>query len=173
MNCVKFERIKDLPNATAVYVVMSNEVCLYVGSTVRLKTRICNHNKKKEFLEKNATDLIWFEVEEIERLAECEVEKIKKYKPILNNLAHRTSKQKGYSNGIHKDVKQVGKTTFRDTTLLLLHNRCNKTTFDEISKVTGLPLPWIKTFSVGKCPDPGVNRVQALYEYLSGKALVL
>jgi len=40
-----------------------------------------------------------------------------------------------------------------------------------IYKDTGIPFYWLKTFRAGKTQSPSVNRVQALYEYLSGSKL--
>lgn len=34
-----------------------------------------------------------------------------------------------------------------------------------------IPPSWIRKFQKGHFPNPGVNRVQALYEFLSGKKL--
>lgn len=54
-------------------------------------------------------------------------------------------------------------------TLELLHS-CGKT-LPLIYKETDIPFYWLRKFSSGTIPDPSVNRVQRLYEYLSGKKL--
>lgn len=36
---------------------------------------------------------------------------------------------------------------------------------------TGLDPSWLSQFASGKLKDPGVNKVQKLYEYLTGKRL--
>ena len=45
------------------------------------------------------------------------------------------------------------------------------TPLPEIYKETNIPYYWLKNFSSGKTLDPSVNRVQRLYEFLSGKEL--
>lgn len=36
-----------------------------------------------------------------------------------------------------------------------------------ISQATGVPFYWLKKFSAGEIPNPAVNRIQYLYEFLS------
>jgi hypothetical protein len=43
----------------------------------------------------------------------------------------------------------------------------------DIYAETGLPFHWVKKFATGEFENPSVNRVQFLYEYLSGNALLL
>ena len=47
----------------------------------------------------------------------------------------------------------------------------NKLTLPELYRETHIPFYWLKKFSSGEIKDPSVNRVQALYEYLSGRKL--
>ncbi len=49
----------------------------------------------------------------------------------------------------------------------------DKRTFMEIYKDTGIPFYWLQALSKGKFMNPSVNRVQYLYEQLSGKKLSL
>lgn len=42
----------------------------------------------------------------------------------------------------------------------------------EIYKESGIPFYWLRKFASGEIKNPSVNRVQRLYEYLSGKSLV-
>ena len=42
-----------------------------------------------------------------------------------------------------------------------------------IFKETDIPYYWLKKFSAGDFANPSVNRVQALYEFLSGEKLKL
>lgn len=51
----------------------------------------------------------------------------------------------------------------------LLHD--THCTHAEIFLATGLPMQWLSSLVRGQTPDPSVNRVQKLYEFLSGKAL--
>lgn len=41
----------------------------------------------------------------------------------------------------------------------------------EIFKATGLTPFWLSSVSTGKVADPSVNKIQMLYEFLSGKKL--
>lgn len=56
-------------------------------------------------------------------------------------------------------------------TRALLRNSAQ--THADISKATGIPVAWINQFSVSRSHNPGVARVQKLYEHLSGKRLEL
>lgn len=51
----------------------------------------------------------------------------------------------------------------------LLHD--SHRTHEEIFLATGLPMQWLSSLVRGQTPDPSVNRVQKLYEFLSGKEL--
>lgn len=55
-------------------------------------------------------------------------------------------------------------------TLRLLKER--KETLINISDKTEIPFYWLRKFLGGEINDPSVNRVQRLYEYLSGTQLV-
>lgn len=44
-------------------------------------------------------------------------------------------------------------------------------THAEIFLATNIPIHWLTNFARGKTLDPSVNRVQKLYEYLTGKPL--
>lgn len=63
-------------------------------------------------------------------------------------------------------------TTLRDKTLELVHNRPRPLTYKEIEKQTGLPHLWISHFAQERFEDPGVNRVETLYTFLTGRAVV-
>lgn len=45
--------------------------------------------------------------------------------------------------------------------------------FLEIYSETGLPFYWLRKFSNGEFRNPSVNRVQFLYEHLTGKPLTI
>lgn len=49
---------------------------------------------------------------------------------------------------------------------------CEKS-YLEIYAATGLSPNWLTGVATGKIADPSVNRIQALYEYLQGKALTV
>lgn len=41
----------------------------------------------------------------------------------------------------------------------------------EVARDTGLPVSWLKKLKYGKIDDPSVNRIQRLYEFLSGSQI--
>lgn len=55
-------------------------------------------------------------------------------------------------------------------TLRLLKERSQ--TLPNITAATKIPFYWLRKFIGGEIKDPGVNRIQALYEYLSGRKLL-
>lgn len=55
-------------------------------------------------------------------------------------------------------------------TLRLLKNRDQ--TLPNIYLETGIPFYWLRKFSANQIAQPSVNRIQKLYEYLSGKKLL-
>ena len=59
------------------------------------------------------------------------------------------------------------KTTLRDKTLELLQNRSVKLPLRKIAKDTGLTEGWLSMFGRDQIPEPSVNSVQTLYEYLA------
>lgn len=48
----------------------------------------------------------------------------------------------------------------------------SKKSLPEIYKESGIPFYWLRKFASGEIKNPSVNRVQRLYEYLSGTSLV-
>ena len=56
-------------------------------------------------------------------------------------------------------------------TLALMREK--KFTLEEIHAATGLPFYWLRKFAGREISNPGVNRVQRLYEFLSGRELVV
>ena len=60
-------------------------------------------------------------------------------------------------------------TSLRDKTRELLDNRSRKITLDDVAREAKLPRPWLKAFAEGRIDDPGVCRIQTLYEHLTGK----
>lgn len=43
----------------------------------------------------------------------------------------------------------------------------------EVHKASGLPFYWLRKIYAGEINDPGVNRIQKLYEFLSGETLTV
>lgn len=56
-------------------------------------------------------------------------------------------------------------------TLRLLKER-GDITLPAITNATGIPFYWLRKFSGGEIKDPGVNRVQCLWEFLAGRKLL-
>lgn len=59
-------------------------------------------------------------------------------------------------------------TLFQETLDLL---REDPRTMSEIAEQTGFNYDWLLKFYYSRIPDPSVNRVQELYEKLSGKKI--
>lgn len=57
-------------------------------------------------------------------------------------------------------------------TLMLMKRPQRQKTLPEISVDTGLPFYWLRKFASEEIDDPSVNKVQVLYEYLSGSKLI-
>ena len=51
--------------------------------------------------------------------------------------------------------------------------RKTRQTHKDVARATRIPVAWIQQFSVSRSTNPGVTRVQKLYEYLSGSKLEL
>jgi hypothetical protein len=66
-------------------------------------------------------------------------------------------------------ASEVAKGTLLERTQELL-KESGKTSLD-IFRDTNIPYYWLNQFRDGRSRDPSVNRVQALYEYLSGTKL--
>lgn len=43
----------------------------------------------------------------------------------------------------------------------------------EVHKQSGLPFHWLRKVKAGETKEPGVNRIQALYEFLTNSTLQL
>jgi hypothetical protein len=61
--------------------------------------------------------------------------------------------------------------TLYNKTLELIQNRSVKLKLVQIAKDTGLSESWLQAFSYGDIPDPSVNKIQKLYEYLTKNPL--
>lgn len=59
--------------------------------------------------------------------------------------------------------------TLLDKTLDLLQE--DPRSLQEVSQETGISLYWLQKMKVRSVPDPSVNRIQDLYEYLSNNKL--
>jgi predicted transcriptional regulator len=55
-------------------------------------------------------------------------------------------------------------------TLRLLKER--NQTLPEVASATDIPFYWLRKFHYGEVKNPSVNRIQKLYEFLSGRKLI-
>lgn len=69
-------------------------------------------------------------------------------------------------------TSEVDRGSLMAETLRLLKNRPKDLTLPDIEKATQIPFYWLRKFTSGEIKDPSVNRVQRLYEYLSGNKLL-
>jgi hypothetical protein len=60
-----------------------------------------------------------------------------------------------------------------DKTLELFEKKLETHTIKEISSLSGLPEGWLKTLRKPKKIIPAVNRIEALYKFLTGKKKIL
>ena len=51
--------------------------------------------------------------------------------------------------------------------------RADERNYAQISAETDIPFSFLINISVGRASDPSVHRIQKLYEYLKGEALVI
>ena len=58
-----------------------------------------------------------------------------------------------------------------EKTLKLIRNCPRNITYADIGHNTGLSIHWIEKFGQGKIKNPSVQKVQTLYEFLTGKKL--
>ena len=71
-------------------------------------------------------------------------------------------------------AKKLGKPTLLTKTIELLQNRSVQLTLDRVAEDCDVTASWLSLL-LSKTPpaEAGVNKVQRLYEYLSGKPLEL
>lgn len=60
----------------------------------------------------------------------------------------------------------IKSTTWQDETRELLNGRSVKITYKMIADAIGVTEGWVKLFAIGKTENPGINTVEALYNYL-------
>ncbi|MCK5611124.1 GIY-YIG nuclease family protein [Candidatus Pacearchaeota archaeon] len=170
---IKFESYKTLPNLPAVYMIYSNNECLYIGSTILLRNRIAAHSKKIDFIKAWATDIKFIRCHSNKRLSELETKYIKKLTPSLNAYATRDMKCEVYKQPEILSKLKIKPSSLRMKTFNLLKTRPAGVRLLDISDESGLPLSWIKCFHLrGDRNSASVDKVQTLYEYLTGTSLM-
>lgn len=60
--------------------------------------------------------------------------------------------------------------TLHAATIKALHD--DRRTLRIIGQATGIPYYWLKKLSANEIPNPSVNRIQQLYEFLTKKRLL-
>lgn len=170
MPTILYKNLNDLPDISAVYIVKDGEIVLYVGSTIRLRTRFRNHHKKEFFVKDGIT--IEYEACEVHWLGPKEHQKIKELQPTLNSLIGRRSGAKKNEGKLFFPFGENTATSLRDKTIHLLNSQREKS-LKEIAKELNVNYEWLCLFSRGKSINPGVNTVQKLYEYLNKSQLAV
>lgn len=67
-----------------------------------------------------------------------------------------------------KATKQLGTLYLRTREMLVRETR----SLEDISAASGISLFWLRKLRYAETTDPSVHRVQALYEYLTGRPLL-
>jgi hypothetical protein len=62
-------------------------------------------------------------------------------------------------------------TRLRDKTLKLLADLPRNVTLKEVAEACDLNLSWLSAFARGEIEHPSVNRIECLYEHLTGRKL--
>jgi hypothetical protein len=65
----------------------------------------------------------------------------------------------------------IGSTSLRRKTLELVQNRPARIKLKTIADDLGLPMAWLSAFSRGELEAPNVDRVQLIWEYMTGREL--
>lgn len=60
-------------------------------------------------------------------------------------------------------------TSLLERTRSLLKHKPSTLTYSAIAKATGVSIAWISRFADDKIPNPGVNQVQAIFDYMTGR----
>lgn len=174
---ISYNDLNNLPDISAVYVVFANDIILYVGSTVRLRTRFRDHHKKEFFKGKDV--YIEYMPCEVHQLGPLENQKIRELSPTLNSYSNRRKIKPNISAStalLGKPYNPFGQinneTSLRDKTIYLLNSQREKS-LRQIAKELEVNYEWICLFSRGKSINPGVNTVQKLYEYLTKSRLAV
>ena len=63
--------------------------------------------------------------------------------------------------------KRPKKPTLAEKTLEMLTTRSRVITCEQIAKSIGCSTSWLYSFQSGEIPDPSVNTIQALYDFLN------
>lgn len=173
MPVISYNDLNNLPDISAVYIVFVDDKILYVGSTIRLRTRFRGHHKK-EFFKGNDVFIEYIPCE-VHQLGPLENQKIRDLSPTLNSYTNRRKARAISVPTLGKPFYPLGQndeTSLRDKTIYLLNSQRDKS-LRQIAKDLDLSYEWVCLFSRGKSINPGVNTVQKLYEYLNKAKLTV
>ena len=164
MEKIPYPERKNLPDISAVYLVGNDKEVLYIGSTIKLKTRILTHHKKDAFAYNNASYIQWIPTDR-DKLANEEEKLVRSFIPILNGMHKRGNEI--YKNTIkEKNLNSEFSTSLRDRTFKLYITRSSMMTNSIIEKESGISQAWLKKFGQGKIENPGVCTIETLFNYL-------
>lgn len=162
-----FNQIRALPNVPAVYGVWAGELCLYVGQSWKLRDRLATHNRLLEFIEFSA-DRITVTRCAPKELAKLETNHICWLKPLLNDT--RLTRHERETNSLMAQSSRLYQAT-HDALTTHIAGRAASPVLKEIEAATSLSYAWLTSFLLHRCGNPAVNRVEELYEHLTGKPL--
>lgn len=178
---IQFKDRKKLPASQVLYGVYSKETLLYIGLTWNLKQRFARHHKFENFVEHGAIKIKFTEYENREQLHDDEHFFINKYKPKLNIATHRRSTARPNSR-FNISREEVEKLLNSDCTCLKVTHallweyvdsaKTRIEAYECISKDTGLSVPWISRFHIKPDFEPGVDKIERLCVYFTGKTLL-
>lgn len=176
-----YDERRNLPPVNALYAVYSDENILYVGTAFGLRRRFRKHTKAGEFARNNATHICWNEYTNLqgEKLEQDEKQAIEHYKPLLNKNSGGRSTQLIVSPAIlnGKDVsKGKQRSKLHQATFELLWQYIKKSlgktqALDQLSAETGLSYAWLDHLARDLGGSPSVDRIERLYEFLTGEQL--
>jgi hypothetical protein len=69
--------------------------------------------------------------------------------------------------------KKLQKSELLQQTIELVRNRPRTVTYTTISEATGLPVQFLQDLMADRLKDPGVTRIEILYNYFAKNKLIL
>lgn len=174
--CLFSER-KLLPKVKALYAVYACEDLLYIGCSTQLNSRFGNHHKLEEFFAEGADCIIWLEFDCNQKLYDEELKLLMLHRPKLNVSYKRQNDTAALLRlkGIKPEVNHKGWIVgfvFDALWEFIANSNSKIEALRAIEMDTSLNVSWLKTFADGVTPDPGVNKVDELCLYLTGKDLL-
>lgn len=174
-NTIALTDASNLPPVIALYAVFDGETLLYIGSTTGLRRRIMGHLASEKF--KPEFILKWNEYAEANALQQLAIDEplaIKTMGPSMNKTTRCGRKVR--NSWPHCGRKARERSTLHQVTYDLLWAKIEASisklyVLDQACAATGLSFSWLTQFTSDVGGSPAVDRMEALYEYLSGKKL--